>query len=323
VFILGIPRSGTTLLQSLLDGHPQLLVDVADSRFCSWYRKFYARFGGEKNAAFDQKLAFAKKVMISHIFSVNSHYYRDFLSHISIEYLESTFSEQVKRSSKKPKDYLESYFHALGSTSGELTGKSKYWVDKTLNNEFLYEHYSQWWPESKFIFVVRDPRAVYATYRLRDKKQGRKVTPVDAFAASWSRSVRSAGKIKKKIREKRWLQIQYEALVSDPEGSIDRMVDFLQIEKTASLFQPTKGHGRAAWGGNPARGNKENRIFTSSVNRWQTELNTRDISRIESLLKTEMAAVQYTASTTEKFFPALALRQGLRDLKYTLVYRGI
>jgi hypothetical protein len=28
LFICGLPRSGTTLLQGLLDGHPQLVVDT-------------------------------------------------------------------------------------------------------------------------------------------------------------------------------------------------------------------------------------------------------------------------------------------------------
>ncbi len=103
VFILGIPRSGTTLIQSLLDGHPQLLVDVADSQFYRWY-KYYHRWFYAYHAWFDneaKKIDLAESILISHIFNNPSRYYQDFLSWISIDLLKGYFRDLIDATKKK------------------------------------------------------------------------------------------------------------------------------------------------------------------------------------------------------------------------------
>ena len=323
VFVMGIPRSGTTLIQSLLDGHPQLLVDVADAHFSRWYTQIYAWRFWLRCSDFDDQLDLAEEYMISYIFNQASPYYRGFLSHIPIDEIKCTFRELISISERKPKDFLEAYFHALGTASGALTDKTKYWVDKTLNNEYLFDRYRTWWPYAKFIFVIRDPRDVYSSYRNRDIKNSRKATGVDALAYVWHRSVRMVMKCQQVMSVQQYCVIKYEELVNTPEAVVGRLVDFLQIEAASSLFTPTKGMGKVTWGGNPESGKKEFGIYTSATGKWAKTLDAQDVQKVESLLHHEMEFIGYERTCSRRFYPVLMLRHRLRLFKYQVLELGL
>ncbi len=121
VFILSIPRSGTTLVQSLLDGHPQLIIDVADSHFYKYYQR-------ANKLTFDQQIEFAELHMISHIFNEKSQYYKDYLAHISIVEFKQAFRTRARQLGGTPKDFMESYYWALGEISGTLQEQTRGWV---------------------------------------------------------------------------------------------------------------------------------------------------------------------------------------------------
>ena len=60
--ILSIHRSGSTLFQSLLDGHPELIVDIADSKFFDQLPKFV-------NLNPSERVGYFKKIIINYIFN--------------------------------------------------------------------------------------------------------------------------------------------------------------------------------------------------------------------------------------------------------------
>lgn len=298
VFILGIARSGTTLLQSLLDGHPQLLVDIYDSRFVYWYRQVYRwperlRYGALSAA---RRVAIAEKIMLCHAFNEASPYYRKFLSNVSISEIKNYFHVFLNRSQGQPKDYLESYMHALGLASGYLISNTHYWVDKTLSYEYLFYRYIEWWPDSHFIHMIRDPRDVYASYKVRDIKNKRPVISVDSFALTWSDSVRTLLDSQRLVAENRRFVLRYEDLISDVDGTMKQVADFLGIEFGPGLLLPTKGFGRVPWGGNAVSGIKRNVVFRDAADKWSRILSSSEVTCLEGLLHREMVAVGYELS---------------------------
>ena len=68
--ILSIHRSGSTLFQSLLDGHPELVVDIADS-------KFFDKLPELVNLNPSKRVGYFKKIIINYIFNENSKYYQE------------------------------------------------------------------------------------------------------------------------------------------------------------------------------------------------------------------------------------------------------
>ena len=52
-------------------------------------------------------------------------------------------------------------------------------------NELYCDLMIKWWPNSKIIYICRDPRDVYASYKIRDINNSRKATKVDALVYTW------------------------------------------------------------------------------------------------------------------------------------------
>jgi hypothetical protein len=326
VFLLGIARSGTTLLQSLLDGHPQLLVDVADSRFYRWYKRYYRWLDRLKYRprSRENRIEAAQTVMLSHIFNEPSHYYQDFLSHICIAELEGHFRSLVCSSKGYPKDYLESYFHALGIASGHLNSATKYWVDKTLSYEYLFYRYAQWWPNARFIYMIRDPRDIYTSYKKRDIKNKRPVTSIESFALIWGNSVHALRDCQRTITPERYYILRYEDLVHDPQRAMQSIAEFLGIEVLPWLLQPTKGFGRVPWGGNPESGKKQSGvIYQDAANKWAHGLEPHEVSKIESLLQHEMETAGYSPSAPPQKFPLAETKVWMRRSLFRVLNIGL
>jgi hypothetical protein len=326
VFLLGIARSGTTLLQSLLDGHPQLLVDVADSHFYRWYKRYY-RWLDRLQHWYDsreKRVQYAEAVMIDYIFNEPSHYYRDFLSHISISELKVQFLSFLDTSQGHPKDYLESYFHALGIAAGHLSARTRYWVDKTLSYEYLFYRYAQWWPTARFIYMVRDPRDIYTSYKKRDLKNNRPVTSIESFALMWGNSVRTLLDCQRMIAPEKCYILRYEDLVYDPGQRMQSIAQFLDIEMLPGLLKPTKGFGRVPWGGNPESGKKQTGvIYQEAAHKWARSLEAQEIAKMESLLQREMEAVGYSLSTPSQNLPLAETRVWLRRSLFRVANLGL
>lgn len=325
VFILGIPRSGTTLLQSLLDGHPQLLVDVADSQFFRWY-KYYHRWIYTYHRWFEneeKKLELAEKIIIGHIFNETSHYYQDFLSWISINQLKQHFKQFLSQTTKKPQDFMESYFHALGLASNWLSSDTRYWVDKTLGYQSLFYRYLQWWPNARFILMTRDPRDVYSSYKSRDLQNNRRVTPISLFAHSWLNSINLRKKMIRLVCPDKYLFLRYEDLIADPETFMQKTSQFLGIDFVPSLLSPTKGFGRVLWGGNPVSGKKQHAIYHDASEKWKMILLPREISLIESLLHKQMEETGYDLSGAMRLYPSLMVKKTTYDIFYKIIDLGL
>ena len=107
----------------------------------------------------------------------------------------------------------------------------------------------KWWPNSKIIYICRDPRDVYASYKIRDIKNSRKATKVDALVYTWGNSVRNAIRLANGYMKNNILVLRYEDLVENKESIIKSVANFLNIKLNDILFIPTKGNGRnkMAW----------------------------------------------------------------------------
>ncbi|MDZ7831108.1 MAG: sulfotransferase [Desulfobacterales bacterium] len=326
VFILGIARSGTTLLQSLLDGHPQLLVDVADSHFVSWYKRYYRWIDRLKtwSDSFEKRLDFAEAIMISYIFNQKSRYYQDFLSHVSIDGLKKQFRSLTMASDQRPQDFIQSYFHALGLASGHLTKETRCWVDKSLSYEYLFYRYLQWWPNAKFIYVIRDPRDVYTSYKKRDIKNKRRTTSVEKFSLTWSNSFCTMQDCQSMVATKNRYILRYEDLIYNPQSIMQSIAKFLDINFQPCLLSPSKGFGRVPWGGNPESGKKQKGfIYKDAARKWEHYLQPSELGRIESLLGDQMETLGYTLSRKRQPFISATLNVVARRFFFRVLNFGL
>jgi hypothetical protein len=269
-----------------MDGHPQILADVGESRF---FNKFHRHTKGKNTA---RKIELAKSDLL-YLFNPENAYYQKYLRGLSCALVHENFLKFISQTQMEDKDFLEAYFQAVGVSVGNLSATTKYWVEKTPGNEFFLGEISTWWRNAQFIHMVRDPRDVYASYITRDHKNNRKITSVDAFAFIWGKSIRLLQQYQTQMGADQYCYLKYEDLVNSPKSNMNRLVNFLQIENRESLLLPTKGNGGNVWGGNAASGDKNYQIHNTDSGKWKQVLSDEQAFDLESLLYKEMRWLGY------------------------------
>jgi sulfotransferase family protein len=213
IFAFGVPRSGTTLLVRLLDGHPRLLVLPRESHAGDWHR------------APSPALAFRERRRKDGAF---------FPDPDRTGALIAFLGERLPGPAGLREALLaivEGYARGLGSA-----GRADAWVEKTPNHLRLVPQLREaFGPSTRFLCMVRDPRDVAASQFSRWKRGG--ALHVRTFAARWAFSDLLARRFEESIPGFRTLR--YEDLVARPEESMRGAADHLGIPWDSCLLDPT------------------------------------------------------------------------------------
>jgi hypothetical protein len=306
---------------SLLDGHPEVLVDINDSRFFgSFLRKAVSLdLHGRSELA---------QSTIVHEWDEDNVYYDLFLSHISPEEVLERYQKALKPQPSYA-DYLTEAVLAYGMASKQVHEGTRWWVEKTPGNEFFARLIFDWWSKSRFIHMIRDPRDVYTSAKRRAVRSNRKMPSPENIAARWRASIRELDVNQDTFGTERYVAVRYEDLVQNPEQELTRLRSFLSIEDADILYQPTKGGGVVDWKGNAVK-KKFGAISTKGVGRWKDHLSSREVRRVEAFLHPEMQRHGYTPEYPNlvgdriRSFPRFALNQARilrRGMRYKLLIR--
>lgn len=116
-------------------------------------------------------------------------------------------------------------------------------IEKTPSNAFLWEELVERWPEARFIILRRDPAAVARSVI----KSSAGMPPEEAIRIT-SRFVLSLDQAAAAL-EGRKIVVRYEEIVAEPEATIARVCEFLDVDfEPAMLDYGTGGHGPFAFG---------------------------------------------------------------------------
>ena len=296
VFICGFPKSGTTLLLALLDNHPELLVFPEETHF------------------FNKISGYPERLQLDYIFNHTSiktlglgrvqitSGFRDY-SNIDYSRYKKVLAEIWDIGPKSERKLLESIIYSFGKVTNKLV--TKYWVEKTPLNEKHLKKGVDWWPDLRAIYIIRDPRDNFCSYRTHRAKQvksrkarldsenmlsrseKRKRTlklprPLTAlgFIAGWIESIKVWRVFSRD--HPNTLLIRYEDLVQSPTVVMEQVCEFLEIEWDDTLLRPTRnGH---PWTGNSMYGTEFTGISTDSVGRYKLLLSDDEKCLIQSWL---------------------------------------
>jgi hypothetical protein len=288
VFLCGHPKSGTTLLLSILDRHPQLVV-YPDETF------FLRGFLQEANhLSTDQKVSLSLRYLLR-FFDVHDEHPQDLLALPEDERRYTAYVEMCKAfetqisiedGCRHEGDFLSAAILAFGQVYGALTAESQYWVEKSTYNELFADQIFNWWPEAKCIQITREPRDIYASYRRKHQA----LAP-ETFSQRWRNSAETGLNNQKHYGEDRYLILRYEDLVQEPETQIEKLTKFLGIRDNAVLRVPSRNG--VPWEGNSMFADKFSQISTKPLGRWETELSPRDVQIIEKMAGHQMQACGY------------------------------
>jgi len=272
-FIAGAAKSGTTLLVSLLDSHPELLVMPQDTAYFPTVLTKYHDRG--RRAQFDY---LTKESWTNVLFGFQAMRGRqDYAEFPKKKFLE-TFEFLAFDPANANRDLLVLMMEAYARVVGMPLDRVRRWVEKTpANRNYVPEIFNRF-PNAKLLLTMRDPRALLAAQIALENTRKTRRFSVYYVVAHW----RTAAKLAKKIRtgEIPGLVVGYEDLALDPKISMEKVCDYLEISFDREIvLNPTKV-GRS-WAGNSAAGTRFAEISTAPVTRWQNELREDEIGWVE------------------------------------------
>ena len=292
-FVIGVGRSGTTLLRLMLDAHPDLAIPP-ETHFLPALIELFE--GGRPSA--DELVA-----------AVETHPgWRDF--GLSKAELRAAFSPAVASDdTQATEETLDAggAIRAFYAAYAARHGKPR-WGDKTpVYIESIARIGGVLGDQARFVHLIRDGRDVAVSRGARAVKRGREATPAREEAQTWKRRIEGARKQAKAVEH--YLELRYEDLIADPEAVLRQVCRFTEIEFHPAMlaYHERASERLAELSDLPGKGGKvrpgAERIaahaLTSEpprpdrVERWREELSDQAIADYENVAGDLLAGLGY------------------------------
>lgn len=262
VFVVGIARSGTTLLSAMLSAHSRLDCGP-ESRFFARYRHLDAR---SRTTIVD--IATWPRPAIDFIASLRNQ------GHPVHELFGLELGEMGRYlAGREPS--LAAVLEALTVLHARRAGKDR-WIEKTPRHLLVVETLRQLWPDAFIVRIVRDPRDVALSL-------ARMPFATDSVVGNLVRIDHDDRVSRASIdSDPRALTLRYEDLVSEPERELRRICAFIGEAYEASMLDSRATAGNVAAEHEWWKGSVSAPLQTSSAGRWHQEMSA-DARRFAAL----------------------------------------
>ena len=281
-FIVGVGRSGTTLLRMMLDSHSQLTIPP-ETHFIPQLVDLFE---------LSEHVSPERAVEIV----TSERHWGDFA--ISSDELLERFRGVDPFT---PGDAIRTFFQLYAERQGK-----PYWGDKTpiyMKRMLLIE---QVLPEARFIHLIRDGRDVALS---RARRALRDPAPVSKTAQRWQTRIQKARRQQRKLGF--YMEVRYEDLVVDTEPSLRGICDFLDLPFEPDMLNYHQRAGERleemdrdlpSEGNRPVRPGEERmqaHAETKSppnperISRWRTEMSQAEREQFEAVAGGMLAELGY------------------------------
>ena len=296
-FIAGSARSGTTLMTSLLDGHQDLLVFPEEYLYVRPQSLLDEKNSPIVNAMFKNKVLRrlqGEKSFLDGMHEEGRSYTGFDFQHFASQVDEYFHIFMKKEGLHQAKSVEAVALIALMCGFARVRQKEQYlrWVIKNPQYEVHWQKLFTDFPDTKLIYMVRDPRDVVLSRTIKKNKKKHLIhggdviswkdkpvslRPSMRFLKQWERSVNSYRAVKKSYPGQ-VMRVRYEDLVSLPRETMHSVAEFLGLNWHEILITPTflgnpwKGgsmHGQTFDGIN--RSNKSKKYTFPPHYLWQIE----------------------------------------------------
>lgn len=260
IFIVGMPRSGTTLLTAILSAHPRIAISP-ESHFLTYWMPTYRHLEFNKTKDFQQ---FWQILSQSQRFS-----YFDIAP-------DKTLANILAKGTPSPATIFAGWIE----TYAECRHKPR-WGEKT---PLHYQHLAQlldWFPNAQALWILRDPRAVTASLLTMPWASNY----VHIHAEQWQQSTR--------LYEQRWQTdprvklVRYEDLVDHTDHTLAGIFKFLNEDYPEGLLaqrstQSVPTVNREGWALDHLNQTLQP-VDSTAINRWQQQLWPAHVAIVNSL----------------------------------------
>jgi hypothetical protein len=300
IFIVGVSRSGTTLMRRILDRHSRIGIATENhflGHLLPWEgtRHYLRRLGHPRDDA-------TVSAMVEHIYSGElqrrsrlrelSPYWRWLTSRVPRADIEACLLASDRTERGLFEAFLRIYADRRGKAiMGEKTPAHLDYVETLL----------EWFPEGRVIHCLRDPRAVYVSELRRRGEHAvgfpyRQLVAIPALLASfvlaqtawtWARAVHRHRVLQRRFGD-RYRLVRFEDLVAEPERTLGELCRFLGVDVEPRMLeqQVTSRGARVGAAGFDA----------GAADRWRERIDPRARSLLQGMLGRRLSEMGYLAA---------------------------
>lgn len=272
-FIVGCGRSGTTLLKTMLNSHKNISIP---------HETFF--FNSITNSLQEPEISTEFKLQV-----LKSKWW--------IQEMNPDFMEIQGLLPEK----CASWSRVFLALMSEITNKDAQMVgEKTPSHILKSSEILEEFKDAKIIQIVRDPRAVFRSF----KNTTVGTNQIATCLLEWEESILVGLKLRK---HPRYTCVKFEDLLLNPKDTLSTLCTFLDIEYDTRMLEFYK---RSVDGFSMEQSHHRNTthpIFTSNLNAWNFDITKNQIAIIEHKLSSHMQKFDYELKGFKTFFPQLQL----------------
>ncbi|GAC16444.1 sulfotransferase family protein [Aliiglaciecola lipolytica] len=232
IFIFSLPRSGSTLLQRTLSGHP----DIATSSE-PW-------------------------ILLPFCYSTNSEgVLSEYIHHTSYRAINDFVNSVGKeRYSSELAKFVTSLYESL------CTNDEKYFIDKTPRYYLIINEIKYLFPNAKIIFLFRNP--VHVLGSIIDTFSNRGLKKIHAYDIDMTIGFEMLSNGFESLKDEAYF-LRYEEFVTSPEKHLIEICQYLELEFQPEMLSSLSGRKITGNMGDPVKSNTSRNIDSSSMNKWK------------------------------------------------------
>ncbi|GAA4280192.1 sulfotransferase family protein [Gaetbulibacter aestuarii] len=271
IFIVGVGRSGTSLLQSMLNSHSEI-VSLPETQF---FRKYIA--SGKKKNQLEKKgvESFIK------ILETDKAFQR---LNVPLKGLKSLKNQDLS---------IKSVYWEILEIFIQKESK-KHIVDKDPRNLDFINKIIDENKGAKVIQIVRDPRDVVLS---KTKANWSAKRPYWLHALIGEAQILNSQKYLKEVSNDKFFQIKYEDLLSTPKNVLERLCQFLEVKYEVNMLNFNK-FSKELISKEEMQWKKETLgpLLKNNSKKWRYELTHKQVVLIECMSEFSMKKFGYTPS---------------------------
>ncbi|MFC4057844.1 sulfotransferase family protein [Planomonospora corallina] len=277
IFVIGCPRSGTTMLQLMLHAHPRVAIPPETRFMISAYQR-RLHFGDLTDPACRRELA-------------------EWL----VNRRQSRF-HQLGLDAAEVAEQIVTGPPTLGSALGVVLrayaarfGKPR-WGDKRPSYFQNVDVLLRLFPDAQFVHLIRDGRDCVASLKEMPWHTG----TVHSSVSTWAEAIDFARHRAPKLPAGSYHELRYEDLTADPEGELRTLCAFLGEEFDPAMCEPSRVAGVAVPEHKTWHVNTHREVTTVRSGSWRDRLEPEEIALCESVLGDRLEEYGYELSGAPK-----------------------
>lgn len=285
IFIMGTPRSGTTLTARILGRHSRL--------FMPGEAHFFEDIFSRRRELGDLGSSACRNMILERLATLYGRF-NEPNDQERIERLlcDPSVRRDLESSCGSYKDLLSTFMEVQARSEGKAR-----WGNNAPRDLFSVNEILSFYPDAKILLCIRDVRDFLISYR--DKWRATSTESVERLkllyhpvvtSLLWKSSAREISGLPARLPSADFMLIRYEELVRRPEPTVRKICEFVGESFEPGMLEVDSNNSSA--------GTRQGGIYASSVGRWRDGLAEEDAHVAQLLTRKELERLGYSVEKT-------------------------